>query len=92
MTGDELIRGIAERAAPNFYGGIYLRDRIAEAFAPFGKLLDAAREILELYPQTYRCEYGTPERVHIEVADWQEIKPKLEAAIRACEAARGTEE
>ncbi len=47
---------------------------------------EAACELLEALDgiaHFYRCEYGCPERVHIEIPDWDEVKK----AIANCRAA-----
>lgn len=31
--------------------------------------------------QTYRCEFGSPERIHIEVVDWEAFKEKVKPLL-----------
>jgi len=45
------------------------------------KLVEATTEMLELYPQTYRCEPGASEMTHMEPGDWKSVRAKLEAAL-----------
>lgn len=53
----------------------------AEKFVPkkpskYDLLQQAVADLL-LSAQEYRCEYGSPERVHIESPDWEEFKTKV---------------
>ena len=45
-------------------------------------LLAACRAVLDLYPQTYKCEPGwTYEQTHIESEEWKRVRAQVEAAV-----------
>ena len=54
---------------------------VAKKPSKYDLLKLAVAEILSS-SQTYRCDYnGSPDRVHIEVSDWEDFKEKVELLL-----------
>lgn len=45
------------------------------------RLRDLLREVLELYPQTYKCDTFSLEYAHMDAQDWKDLRQRIEAEL-----------
>ena len=45
------------------------------------RLENLLRDVLNLYPETYSCAYGSFEKAHIDPQEWVELRTRIEKEI-----------